>query len=148
MTKELSGRFNDVTVEVFAKSRSAASSAQSPPASFHWLMFQEQILQLCRFLQARIQRWWGPPLYVSDGASVIMGCNSSFQTRLEIVNHNIFVMKCICHSAHLAASFACTRLPCQTEEFIRDVYSYFNHSARHLAALAEFQHFTGTEPHA
>ena len=83
----------------------------------------------------------------SDGASVIMGCNSSFQTRLEIVNRKIFVMKCICHSAHLAASFACTRLPCQTEEFIRDVYSYFNHSARHLAVLAEFQYFTGTEPH-
>ena len=56
--------------------------------------------------------------YASDGASVMMGCNNSFRTRLESVNPNIFVMKCICHSAHLAASNACTKLPRQAEEFI------------------------------
>ena len=30
---------------------------------------------------------------------------------------------------------------------MKDVYSYFNHRAHHLADLAEFQHFTGIEPH-
>ena len=57
------------------------------------------------------------------------------------------MIKCICHSAHLTASNACTKLPRQAEDFIRDIYSYFNHSVRRLADLYEFQHFTGTEPH-
>ena len=85
--------------------------------------------------------------YASDGANVMMGCNNSFRTRLEAVNPNIFVMKCICHSAHLVASNACTKLPRQAEDFVRDIYSYFNHSARRSVDLSEFQHFTGTEPH-
>ena len=84
--------------------------------------------------------------YASDGANVMMGCNNSFRTRLETVNTNIFVMKCICHSAHLVASNACTKLPRQAEDFIRDIYSFFNHSASRLVGLSEFQHFTGTEP--
>ena len=77
----------------------------------------------------------------------MMGCNNSFRTRLEAVNPNIFVMKCICHSAHLVASNACTKLPRQAEDFVRDIYSYFNHSASRSVDLSEFQHFTGTEPH-
>ena len=85
--------------------------------------------------------------YTSDGANVMMGCNNSFRTRLETVNPNIFVMKCICHSVHLVASNACTKLPRQAEDFIRDIYSFFNHSASRLVGLSEFQHFTGTEPH-
>ena len=84
--------------------------------------------------------------YASDRANVMMGCNNSFR-RLETVNTNIFVMKCICHSAHLVASNACTKLPRQTEDFIRDIYSFFNHSAHRLVGLSEFQHFSGTEPH-
>ena len=46
-------------------------------------------------------------------------------------------MKCICHSAHLVASNF-SKLPRQAEDFIRDIYSFFNHSARRLVGLSEF----------
>ena len=85
--------------------------------------------------------------YASDGANVMMGNNNSFRSRIESENPHVFVISCICHSAHFIASYACATLPRQAKEFVRDVYSYFNHSARRLADLAEFQHFTGTEPH-
>ena len=82
--------------------------------------------------------------YASDGANVMIGNNNSFRTRIENESPHVFVMNCICHSAHLVASYACACLPRQAEEYI---YSYFNHSARRLTDLAEFQHFTHTEPH-
>lgn len=85
--------------------------------------------------------------YASDGANVMMGNNNSFRTKIENESPCVFVMNCICHSAHLVASYACATLPRQAEEFVRDIYSYFNHSAHRLADLAEFQHFTDTEPH-
>jgi hypothetical protein len=56
-------------------------------------------------------------------------------------------MKCLCHSADLCASHACEKLPRAVEDLVRDIYSHFSHSAKHLAAYKEFQHFTNTEPH-
>lgn len=85
--------------------------------------------------------------YASDGANVMMGCNNSVRTRMEATIPSIFIMRCICHSAHLAASNACTALPKETEDFVRDVSSYFSHSAKRLATLKQFQYFTETEPH-
>ena len=57
---------------------------------------------------------------------------------------HLFVMRCICHSAHLCASHACEKLPRAIENVVRGVYSYFSHSAKRLA---EFQHFAQVEPH-
>ena len=56
-------------------------------------------------------------------------------------------MKCLCHSAHLCASHACEKLPRAVEDFVRDIYSHFCHSAKRLAEYERFQHFTNTEPH-
>lgn len=73
--------------------------------------------------------------YAADGASTMMGCNNSVKTRMEAVNPSILVMRCICHSAHLAASNACAALPGETEDFVREVFSYFSHSAKRLSSL-------------
>ena len=85
--------------------------------------------------------------FASDAANVMVGMHNSVQSRLLAINPHLFVMTCICHSAHLVASYACATLPRQTEDFVRDVYSYFNHSAKRLADYKEFQDFTNTKPH-
>lgn len=46
-----------------------------------------------------------------DGASVNVGNNHSLTTILHEVNPHIVVIKCICHSLHLAAEKACESLP-------------------------------------
>lgn len=85
--------------------------------------------------------------YGADGASTMMGSNNSVKTRMETANPSIFVMRCTCHSAHLAASNACATLPKETEEFVRDVYTYFSHSAKRISVFQQFQYFTETKPH-
>ena len=76
--------------------------------------------------------------YAADGANTMIGSNNSIKTRMETTNPSIFVMRCTCHSAHLAASNACTTLPKETEEFIREVYTYFSHSAKRLSVFQQF----------
>lgn len=85
--------------------------------------------------------------FASDGASVMVGEHNSVKSRLLQVNPNLFVTNCICHSAHLVASYACAKLPRQTEDFVRGVYSYFSHSAKRLHEFKQFQQFTETKPH-
>lgn len=85
--------------------------------------------------------------YAADGANVMMGGNNSVRTRFEADNPHIFTLKCICHSAAICASNACTKLPREAEDFIREIYSYFSHSAKQLKEFNEFQHFTDTQPH-
>ena len=85
--------------------------------------------------------------YAADGANTMMGCNSGVKTRMEAANPSIFVMRCTCHSAHLAASYVCATLPNETEGFVREVFTYFSHSAKRLFEFQQFQYFTETKPH-
>lgn len=85
--------------------------------------------------------------YASDTTNVMFGEHNSVVSQLKSKIPDIFVMKCLCHSAHLCASHACERLPRLLEDLVRDVYSHFAHSAKRLAEYRRFQHFTSTEPH-
>uniref|UniRef100_A0A1Y1MFW2 BED-type domain-containing protein n=1 Tax=Photinus pyralis TaxID=7054 RepID=A0A1Y1MFW2_PHOPY len=58
----------------------------------------------------------------------------------------IFVMKCICHSFHLCASYACEKLPEEVEKFARYVYNYFSNSPKRTEELKEFQQFANVSP--
>ena len=60
---------------------------------------------------------------------------------------SIFILRCICHSAHLCASHACEKLPCTAEDIIHDIYNYFSHSAKRQAEFKDFQYFAEVEPH-
>ncbi|CAH0401798.1 unnamed protein product [Chilo suppressalis] len=55
--------------------------------------------------------------FTSDGANVMMGRNNSVVILLQKEILNIFILKCACHSFHLCASYACTKLP----RFIEDL---------------------------
>lgn len=85
--------------------------------------------------------------YASDTTNVMFGEYHSVVTLLKEKLPNLFVMKCLCHSAHLCASHACEKLPRSIENLVRDIYSHFSHSAKRLQEYKTFQHFTKTEPH-
>ena len=82
--------------------------------------------------------------YASDGVNVMMGAHNSVRTRTEDLVPEIFTMKC---SAAICVSNACSKLPRDTEDFVREVHSHFSHSTKRLNHYNTFQHFIGTEPH-
>ena len=85
--------------------------------------------------------------FAADTTNVMFGQNNSVVSRLKQAIPNIFVLRCICHSAHLCASHACEKLPRTAEDIIHDIYNYFSHSAKRQADFKKFQHFAEVEPH-
>lgn len=85
--------------------------------------------------------------FAADGASNIMGDYNSVCSRLKIDATGITIFKCICHSIHLCASEAAKTLPRQLEDLIRNIYSYFSHSAKRLNEFKDFQVFCQAKPH-
>ena len=85
--------------------------------------------------------------FAADTTNVMFGGNNSVVSRLKDKIPSIFVLRCICHSAHLCASHACEKLPRTAEEILHDVYNYFCHSAKRQSEFAAFQEFADIEPH-
>ena len=85
--------------------------------------------------------------YASDTTNVMFGEHHSVVSQLKSLIPDIYVMRCLCHSAHLCASHACEKLPRMLEDLVRDIYSHFAHSAKRLGEYKQFQSFTNTEPH-
>ncbi|CAI6351435.1 unnamed protein product [Macrosiphum euphorbiae] len=56
----------------------------------------------------------------SDGCNVMMGQHNSVVSRLRESCPGIFIMKCVCHSAHLCASEACKQLPHKYFQFSKE----------------------------
>lgn len=82
----------------------------------------------------------------ADGGNALLGgCHSLISLMKEDIPH-LFVMKCISHSFSLCASYACLKLPRSLEDFVREVYSYFQFNTNHIN-LEEFEAFTSTKPH-
>ncbi|XP_037786399.1 uncharacterized protein LOC119582249 [Penaeus monodon] len=77
--------------------------------------------------------------FASDGANAMMS------SRLMTDVPNLFIMKCICHSFHLCASYACMTLPRVVEQLARDVYNYFMSSPKRLSEVEEFQDFVKSD---
>ncbi|KAB0793694.1 hypothetical protein PPYR_13314 [Photinus pyralis] len=84
--------------------------------------------------------------FASDGANNMMGGQNSVVSRIKELIPGIFVMKCICHSFHLCASYACEKLPEEVEKFARYVYNYFSNSPKRTEELKEFQQFANVSP--
>ncbi|XP_045137450.1 uncharacterized protein LOC123519882 [Portunus trituberculatus] len=84
--------------------------------------------------------------FAAGGANVMMRVNNSLSTLLKQDIPNLFVMKCICHSFHLCASYACKKLPRSVEDLARDIHNYFL-SPKQSMAFKEFQEFADVKPH-
>ncbi|KAL5237061.1 hypothetical protein ACI65C_004471 [Semiaphis heraclei] len=84
--------------------------------------------------------------FASDGANVMFSCKHSVKTLLEEVR-GIFLVKCICHSIALCASYAAEKLPNTVEDLIRDIYTYMKLSYKRQSEYKEFQVFVDAKPH-
>jgi hypothetical protein len=85
--------------------------------------------------------------YASDGANNMMGSHNSLATKLKKDITNLFVFKCICHSFHLCASYACMKLPKYVEDVARDIYNYISNNPKRLCEYKEFQQFLNLKIH-
>jgi len=56
-----------------------------------------------------------------DNASMMIGKNSSFKTRLSEKNPNLVTLPCVRHSSALAAKEACEVIPQDCERFLKNI---------------------------
>lgn len=82
-----------------------------------------------------------------DGANVIMGVNHSVSKLLKDECPNIFILKCICHSFHLCASYACKELPSAVEDLICDIYNFIQKSPKRISQFQSLQKIYDFKPH-
>ena len=85
--------------------------------------------------------------FAADTTNVMFGEHNSVASRFKERIPEIFLMHCICHSAHLCASHACEKLSRTAEELLRDIYNYFFHSSKRQVEFRAVQCFVGVEPH-
>lgn len=83
----------------------------------------------------------------ADGCNVMMGAINSVASRLKKNLPGIYIIKCVCHSAHLCASEACKQLPRRCEDLAREIYGFFKNSSKRLSRLQQFQQFVNVSPH-
>jgi hypothetical protein len=83
----------------------------------------------------------------ADGCNTMFGEHNSVSSRFRDSCPGIMTIKCICHSLHLCASNACKVLPRHLEDFAREVYSFFKHSAKRKCEFIQFQIFADTNVH-
>lgn len=85
--------------------------------------------------------------FAADGANKLTGVHNSVLSRLMTEAPGITALNCVCHSAHLCSSQASKTLPRRCEDLIRNVYTYFAHSAKRSHEFSEFQEFCHVKPH-
>ncbi len=85
--------------------------------------------------------------FAADGANVMLGAHHSLSSLLKKDIPNLYIMKCICHSFALCASYACLKLPRSLEDLARDIYNYFHCSPKRMGDFEEFQKFLQVKPH-
>lgn len=80
-----------------------------------------------------------------DHAPVMIGKHNSFASHLKARCPWLITLDCICHSAHIAASNACAKLPSNSVTFVRRVATYVTGSPKRSAIFEEFQEHYGAE---
>ena len=80
-----------------------------------------------------------------DNASVMIGRFSSFCSKLKTMCPSLITVNCICHSAALVSSKACSEIPSYIEKFIRNLTVYINSSAKRSVNFANFQEFVNNK---
>jgi len=73
----------------------------------------------------------------TDGCSVMVGKHNSVITKLKAVNHDLQLVKCVCHSLQLCASKAVEQMPRHLEFLVGRSYSWFSHSAQRQRNYAD-----------
>lgn len=76
-----------------------------------------------------------------------MGEKNSVASRMKQEFPGIFIMKCVCHSAHLCASEVCKCLPRSCEDLARNIFNYLKSSSKRQCEFYQFQEFLNIDPH-
>lgn len=74
-----------------------------------------------------------------DNASVMIGKNQSFKTKLEEKSRNLLTFACSCHSAAVISRNACAKIPNYCEEFLKKITTYINNSPKRTAIFDDFK---------
>ncbi|XP_066585523.1 SCAN domain-containing protein 3-like [Prorops nasuta] len=74
-----------------------------------------------------------------DNASVMIGRNDSFKTKLLKKSPLLVTMPCICHSCALVASNASKALPSACSSFIKNLVGFIRGSPKRTAIFKDFQ---------
>ncbi|KYN04692.1 hypothetical protein ALC62_04434 [Cyphomyrmex costatus] len=72
-----------------------------------------------------------------DGANVMTGKHHSFSSILKETINELVIVKCICHSLHLAAEYACKCLPRNLDFIIKESYNWFSYSSKRQIEYAK-----------
>lgn len=64
-----------------------------------------------------------------DGANVMVGIHNSFSSILK-KTINELVVKCVCHSLHLAAEYSCKCLPRNLDFIVKECHNWFSCSSK------------------
>lgn len=65
-----------------------------------------------------------------DGTNSMIGKNDSVASRLKRIIPHLVVIKCTCHSLHLAAEKSCDRLPRNLDYLVKKSHTWFSHSTK------------------
>ncbi|XP_066585587.1 SCAN domain-containing protein 3-like [Prorops nasuta] len=76
-----------------------------------------------------------------------MGSHNSVASRFRNDCPNITILKCICHTAHLCANYACKTLPRECEDLGRNIYNFFKLSSKRQHQFKEFHILLDAEVH-
>jgi len=85
--------------------------------------------------------------FASDGPNVMFGNRHSVKSLLEEDVPHLFVIKRLCHSLALCASYACQKLPSDVENLVHEVYNYMKFSSKRQKHFQEFQEFLDMKPY-
>ena len=83
----------------------------------------------------------------SDSTNVMQGNQNSLASRFKKNLPGIFILGCVCHSAHNCASHACKELPREVEQLARSIFNYFTHSSKRAREFKEYQEFAKVREH-
>lgn len=82
-----------------------------------------------------------------DGANVMVGENHSLFTILKSLNKDLILIKCICHSLHLAAEHSFRVLPRNLDFIIKECHNWFSSSSkRQIQYKKLFESINDTTP--
>lgn len=85
--------------------------------------------------------------FASDNASVMVGRIGGVQALLKKDIPFLFVLGCVCHSMHLCSSAASKHIPRYIEKLLRNIYSYFCHSAKRISEFKDLQELFSVKTH-
>lgn len=73
----------------------------------------------------------------TDGASAMVGKTHSLSTLLKKDNPELTLVRCVCHSLHLAAAKACDLLPTVILFLVRETHNWFSNSPKRMHTYKE-----------